>query len=65
MVVTCRELAQKLVEKSQLFYPVDCDTHQNNYLSNLSRLTYNIHIEENYKKSIGQFGKPHTLGNKL
>lgn len=65
MVVTCRELAQHLVEKSNLFYAVDCDTHQNNYFNNLSSLTYNIHFEESYKKSIGQFNKQKNLGNKL
>lgn len=65
MVVTCTELAQRLVEKSNLFYAVDCDTHQNNYLPNLSSLTYNIHFEDSYKKSIGQFNKKNNLGNKL
>lgn len=55
LVVTCRELANNIIQSSRLFYGVGCDTHHNNYDADISSHTYKIFFEDKPKKSMGDF----------
>lgn len=53
LVVTAREKAESVVNKSILFHPLLCDTHQGNYKKNISSLSYRIFYGEMTDKKLG------------
>lgn len=55
ITLTCRGLAQNILENSKLFYGVECQPQNNNYKANISRHCRNIYFEGQLKKSIGSF----------
>ncbi len=54
IVVTAKELAYKIVEKSPIILPIGSDTHHGSYASDISSLTYKIEYMDVREKNIGE-----------
>ncbi len=54
IVVTAKELAYKIVEKSPILFPINSDTRHGSYTSDISSLTYKIEYMDMKEKNIGE-----------
>lgn len=64
LVVTAREKAFSIIEKSTILSPIDSDTYQYSYSNDISKLTYNIQFMEMREKNIGENMPEYQNNNK-